>query len=293
MWDWLAAFGALAADVAGEVVAAVEAARAVVGQDDAAATEASVEPSGGEVWQGDASDDRTGGNEGSEAGLVGHVLGAQERVGELVDDLETGIHPPKRFKIPRVKDKRLRWLAGSAIILVLLLGMAFVWSTVFQKSSQVHNETASPIATQAISGAINLLAPENGGHVLVASSDDWAGTINGNEGGTQISYGLGTSAVFAFKDERPATFDMFTMLIPGTQNNNVKEFELLQGNESPTGLFQSIGKFQTQNVKLFEKPYQEFKFSPVTAKYLKVKILSTYDSPHPWVFQFQLFGVLR
>jgi len=214
-------------------------------------------------------------------------------VGELVEDLETGIHPPKRFKIPRVKDKRLRWLAGSAIILVLLLGMALVWSTVFQKSTQVHNETASPVATQAISGAINLLALENGGHVLVASSDDWAGTINGNEGGTQISYGLGTSAVFAFKDERPATFDMFTMLIPGTQNNNVKEFELLQGNESPTGLFQSIGKFQTQNVKLFEKPYQEFKFSPVTAKYLKVKILSTYDSPHPWVFQFQLFGVLR
>jgi hypothetical protein len=83
------------------------------------------------------------------------------------------------------------------------------------------------------------------------------------------------------------------MLITGTRTENVKEFELLQGNESPTGSFQSIGKFQTQNVKLFEKPYQEFKFSPVTAKYLKVRILSTYDFPHPWVFQFQLFGVLR
>jgi hypothetical protein len=40
---------------------------------------------------------------------------------------------------------------------------------------------------------------------LAGCSDDWARTINGNEKGTQISYGLGTSAVFAFKDERPAT----------------------------------------------------------------------------------------
>ena len=73
--------------------------------------------------------------------------------------------------------------------------------------------------------------------MLVASSDDWAGTIDGKESGKQISYGLGQSAVFAFKDQRPATFDTFAMLITGTEMNNVKEFELLQGNESPTGAF--------------------------------------------------------
>jgi hypothetical protein len=75
--------------------------------------------------------------------------------------------------------------------------------------------------------------------------------------------------------------------------NNVKEFELLQGNESPTGFFQSIGKFQTQNVKLFENPYQEFKFSPVTAKYLKVKILSTYGLPGVWVARTWLAPMLE
>src|SRR4029077_16452218 len=54
-----------------------------------------------------------------------------------------------------------------------------------------------------------------------------------------------------------------------------------------------IGKFQTQNVKLFNTPYQEFKFSPVTAKYLKATILSNYDYPFSKVYQFQLFGVLQ
>jgi hypothetical protein len=98
--------------------------------------------------------------------------------------------------------------------------------------------------------------------------------------------------VFAFKDERPATFNMFTMLIFRSSPMNVKEFELLQGNESPTGFFQSIGTFKTQNVKLFKTPYQEFTFSPVTAKYLKVKILSGWEGiTDVWVYQFQLLAV--
>src|SRR6516225_7768181 len=106
---------------------------------------------------------------------------------------------------------------------------------------------------------------------------------------------VGDWAVFAFKDERPATFDMFTMLIPDTDASYVKEFELLQGNNSSNlASFQSIGKFQTQYQKLFNRPYQEFKFSPVTAKYLKVKILSTHSGyPFGTVCPFQVFGVLR
>ena len=222
-------------------------------------------------------------------------------VGELVKDLEKTVRSSKKLKPPRAKDKRPRWLAGGTIILVLLLGVAFVWQTVFLKAPQVQNHTvqapevrASPVGREAIPSAIDLLSSENGGHVLVASSDDWARTIDGRESGAQISYGLGKSAVFAFKDERPATFDTFAILITGTEMNNVKEFELLQGNESPTGFFQSIGKFQTQNVKLFNTPYQEFKFSPVTAKYLKIKIVSTWSGfPHPWVNQWQLFGALQ
>ena len=42
-------------------------------------------------------------------------------VGELVKDLEKVVCPRKRLQILPVKDKRLRWLTGGAIILVLLL----------------------------------------------------------------------------------------------------------------------------------------------------------------------------
>jgi len=141
---------------------------------------------------------------------------------------------------------------------------------------------------------INLLAPENDGHLLVASSDGWRATIDGKEDWAQLDFGTGTEAVFAFKDERAATFDLFTTLIINSTNANVKEFALSAGNDLPTGSFEPIGKFQTQNVKLFKTPYQEFRFPPTKAKYLKVKLISTYgDFPHPAVYEFQLFGYLN
>ena len=150
---------------------------------------------------------------------------------------------------------------------------------------------ASPGPAQPASKSINLLAPENGGQVIVASSDAWAGTIDGKEE-TNYIHGAANQveAVFAFKDEKPATLDMFTMLIRGTSEFNVKQFELFIGSNSPTGSFESIGKFQTQNVKLFKTPYQEFKFPPVKAKYLKIKLLSTYGTSSADVAEVQLFG---
>lgn len=133
----------------------------------------------------------------------------------------------------------------------------------------------------------NLLAQENGGQILVAPGDEWAKMIDGEE--TQGNIGKG-EAVFAFKDERPAVFDMFTVFIAETSVGNLNEFELLSGNESPLGRFDSIGKFKTQNVKLFKTPYQEFAFPAVRARYLKVRSLSSHgwDSIH--AYEFQLLG---
>jgi len=158
------------------------------------------------------------------------------------------------------------------------------------------NKDAAPaVATSEINenDRLNLIAPENGGGILVASSDEWKYTNDGQEFQAQISYGLGKEAVYGFKDGRSATFDMFTTFVNGTEQYNLKEFELFAGNDAPMGQFKYIGKFQTQNVKLFKTPYQQFKFSPVTAKFLKVRLISTWGWLHPSIYEFQLFGVLK
>jgi hypothetical protein len=148
--------------------------------------------------------------------------------------------------------------------------------------------------SQAGSTSINLLSPKNGGQVVVAASDAWLKTIDGNESrGMELR--RDESAVYAFKNERPATFDTFAVLIPGTLDKNLKEFELLAG-DSPTGEFSSIGKFTTANAKFLKHPYQEFKFPPVTAKYLRLQLLSNwgyFNENSIVVFQFRLFGRLN
>src|SRR4029077_1293660 len=60
----------------------------------------------------------------------------------------------------------------------------------------------------------------------------------------------------------------------------------------PTGNFRSIGRFTAQNVKLMKSPYQEFKFEAVTAKHLKIKLISNYGGAFGALnlYEFKLFG---
>jgi hypothetical protein len=153
------------------------------------------------------------------------------------------------------------------------------------RTAQAARPPAAPTRT-------NLLAQANGGEVLVAPNDLWLGTNDGKED-RLTWFATDSEAVYGFKDERPATFDTFSVLIPASSPYNLKDFELLVGNDSPTGTFRSIGRFSTLNVKLMRTPYQEFKFDPVTAKYLKVKLLLPHSGSQGneiHLFEFRLMG---
>ncbi|TAK00573.1 MAG: hypothetical protein EPO39_15490 [Candidatus Manganitrophaceae bacterium] len=157
-------------------------------------------------------------------------------------------------------------------------------------------EGASPSGTDPktnsapTSDRINLLARENGGQIVAANNDTWRNTADGDE--TSYCYcNVKEEAVYAFKNKRPASFDRFGIFIGKTEPGNVRVFELLIGNDHPTGSFKSIGKFQTQNIKLFEHPYQEFTFPEVKATYLKLKLLSSWGaSERIYIQEVQLLG---
>jgi hypothetical protein len=163
--------------------------------------------------------------------------------------------------------------------------------------SSTKNQSQSSASTAKESGA-NLFAPGSGSEVLIAPEAKWNSTIDGAET-TDLVYSSSiqpAEAVYGFSNGKKASFNLFTMLIPSTNEYNVKEFELFYGNDSPTGNFQSLGKFQTQNIRLFKTPYQQFSFAKVTAKYFKVRFLSNYQSPSGsayYIYEFQLFGALQ
>ena len=138
--------------------------------------------------------------------------------------------------------------------------------------------SSPPASVQALNGPhVNLLSADNGGHLVAASADNWKTTIDGDEDYHCCFYPK-QYAVYAFKGGRPASFDMFASFIDATRPDNVHEFEVAAGNDSPLGAFNVIAKCEFQNVKLFETPYQECKFPAVRAKYFKVTIFSTFGS---------------
>lgn len=137
------------------------------------------------------------------------------------------------------------------------------------------NPPPAPAAPKA--GETNLLSPSQGGQLIPGSHDGWAKVLSGNEKDT-ASFScakLPAEAVFAFKNKKAATFSTFEILIPHS-GQWVKDFELLAADDSPTGTYRSLGKFATQNARLFKTPYQPFRFSPTTARYLKLKVTSAY-----------------
>jgi TIR domain len=203
-----------------------------------------------------------------------------------------------------------RWtLAAVATILVALLAVysAVRWGSQAPEPTRV--EIHAQVATDASNAHIdvsrsiaqsepsrtpaNLLSAENGGRLLLAPSDAWTVTVDGKEDQYR-EVQVGEEAVFGFKDERRATFDTFGMLIPKS-GRNPKEFELLAGDDSPSGPFRAIGAFHPQNAKVFQTGgWQDFKFPPVTAKYLKVKLRANYEDV-VWIdlYEFRLLGQLK
>lgn len=153
----------------------------------------------------------------------------------------------------------------------------------------------APAAAPIDRDGMNLLGAENGGHVVAATNELWRHAIDGDEKNWQyIDIGVnGAWAAYGFRDGRPARFHAFKVLILGSESWNLNEFELLAGNGSPTGTFESIGRFKTQNARFFKNAYQEFRFQPVRARYLKIRVISSHGFSSVGVYEFQLMGELE
>ena len=147
-------------------------------------------------------------------------------------------------------------------------------------------------AMPASRGRVNLLSAEQGGQILIASSERWAQLIDGKE--ETYAWTDEGFAVFGFRDGRTALIDAFAVLVPAQSGTNMKDFELFVGHTAPTGPFESIGRFSTQNMRMMQNPYQEFRFAPVKAKFLKFQSLRNHDNAATaMVHEVRLVGVLQ
>lgn len=116
--------------------------------------------------------------------------------------------------------------------------------------------------------------------LITAPNEKWEKLLTGD---VVLSAQKSEQAVFGFKGEQAATFDTVSIYIPETYSQNIKTLELMVASDSPTGQFKSAGRFETQNILLRKTDgWQEFKFAPVTAKYLRLK-MTAHDSSSVWI----------
>jgi hypothetical protein len=137
---------------------------------------------------------------------------------------------------------------------------------------------------------VNLLSPEQGGQAIVVPSSEWLKAISGKDGEWANGANPGQEAVYAFKDERPATFWKFAILVTGSDNHLPKDIEILVADDSSTGTFRSIGKITVTNALKVKTPYQESPLPETTAKYVKIKILSIYGDCCGGLPQIRILG---
>ena len=201
---------------------------------------------------------------------------------------------------PRAVGSQSRWAVVALVAVVVLAGAAYVSGIIGgakddPRAKLVDDATkgvGQPSAVEPSPGRINLLAAENGGELLTASGESWTKTVDGDEGTFGI-VGAGDDATLGFREGRAATFDTIALLIPSASGQNVRQFELLAGHDGPLGAFRSVGVFTTANMLMVKSPFQPFTFPPVTARVVKIRVLSG-QKPNLFihVHEVQLFGRL-
>ncbi len=138
-------------------------------------------------------------------------------------------------------------------------------------------EYKAPLKTEAkakteLAAKIDILTPEYA-ELIKAPQEAWQHLLDGEV--RNIEWKESGDAVFGFKDGRTATFDAVKVFINESSDYNVKTLELLFSVTSHSGPFESAGTFEVENIRMIKTGgWQEFKFPPVTAKYVAFKMKS-------------------
>lgn len=204
-------------------------------------------------------------------------------------------------------------LLGLAVFVVALKQVGLIGSggpaglagPVMQAASAAQSPPSTPTtATPPLaSGGVeavsptertNLLDPEAGGKLVLANEDNWRSVMGPNLFTTVIS--SRGFAVFAFRDEKPATIDTVGVFVERADSRNVKQLAIYASDGSETGPFRKIAVLTVPNYRNMRAPFHEFTVGPFEARYVKVELLSWQDwedMPNGYLGNLELLGALR
>jgi hypothetical protein len=125
---------------------------------------------------------------------------------------------------------------------------------------------------------VDLLATANGGTLVLSPNAEWQKLTNGSPV-ADIKATYDGDGVWQFKDGKPATFNRIDVLVTAANQYNLKDFEVLAGDEGPRGTFRSLGTFSAIDARMVETGgWQSFALPSTTARFVKVTFKTGHNS---------------
>jgi hypothetical protein len=159
-------------------------------------------------------------------------------------------------------------------------------------SASVGKADVPPTAPAAATEPLNLLDTDAGAQLLYTNSvlfeEHWKTLFNGNR--TAAMVGTNDFAVLALRGDKAVTFDTLAIFVDGIYASvGVKELAIYTSSTSSEGPFVKAAQITVPNHPIMQKPFQEFHFAPVQARFVKLQMLSFHAST-PYVGTIQLYA---
>jgi len=198
------------------------------------------------------------------------------------------------------------FLIGLSVLVLTLRLMGVVGSP----ARALDSTAATPIQSSPVSAAVgkadvpppapaaaateplNLLDTDAGAQLLYTNSvlfeEHWKTLFNGNR--TAAMVGTNDFAVLALRGDKVVTFDTLAIFVDGIYASvGVKELAIYTSSTSSEGPFIKAAQITVPNHPIMQKPFQEFHFAPVQARFVKLQMLSFHGST-PYVGTIQLYA---
>jgi hypothetical protein len=141
--------------------------------------------------------------------------------------------------------------------------------------AEVAGSTAETRSAGPPLADVNLLLPENGGRVLQADHQNWQIAIASQPASASLN--VNGFAVFELGRGKSTRFDTFATYVAETNQYNVKELVLLTSDVAASGPFRPLTQVTIPNVRDMQNPFHEFPVGPVSARYVKVQVVSIHN----------------
>ena len=126
---------------------------------------------------------------------------------------------------------------------------------------------------------INLFDPQNGAQVVAAAEENWRNIV-AMQPVTCTSLSARSFVVIELRDDPPARFDTLAVHVDYSSDYNLKTLAVLVAARE-TGPFTEAAEFEVPNYRNMRTPFHEFRFAPVTARFVKLEIRGFYHGAGP------------